>query len=49
MAIAFGPKLSYLLLPNGGSSIVDKPTLGLPPSIESIPRSVPKRLHRAKL
>lgn len=49
MAIAFGPKLSYLPLPNGGSIIVDKPTLRLPPSIESIPGSVSKRLRRAKL
>ena len=49
MAIAFGPKLSYLSLPGGGSLIVDKPTLRLPPSIESIPGSMSKRLRRARL
>lgn len=49
MAAAFGPKLSLLPLPNGGSIIVDKPSLRLPPSIESIPDSISKRYRRAKL
>ncbi len=49
MAVAFGPKLSLLGLPNGGSIIVDKPTLRLPPSIESIPEKMSKQFRRAKL
>lgn len=49
MAVSFGPKLSLLGLPGGGSIIVDKPTLRLPPSIESIPTKVSKRFRRAKL
>eukprot|EP00551_Chaetoceros_affinis_P010257 CAMPEP_0203677934 /NCGR_PEP_ID=MMETSP0090-20130426/30054_1 /ASSEMBLY_ACC=CAM_ASM_001088 /TAXON_ID=426623 /ORGANISM="Chaetoceros affinis, Strain CCMP159" /LENGTH=398 /DNA_ID=CAMNT_0050544981 /DNA_START=38 /DNA_END=1234 /DNA_ORIENTATION=- len=49
MAAAFGPKLSLLGLPNGGSIIVDKPSVRLPPSIESIPTNISKRFRRAKL
>ena len=49
MAIVFGPKLSLLPLPNGGNIIVDKPTLRLPPMIESIPESMSKQFRRAKL
>lgn len=49
MAVTFGPKLSLLALPGGGSIVVDKPTLRLPPSIEAIPGSVSKRFRRAKL
>ena len=49
MAVTFGPKLSVLGLPGGGSIIVDKPTLRLPPSVESLPGTFSKKFRRAKL
>ena len=36
-------------LPGGGSIIVDKPNVRLPPAIESLPSNVSKRFRRAKL
>jgi len=46
MATSFGPKLSFMGLPSGGRIIVDKPAVRLPPSIESIPGTISKRLRR---
>ena len=49
MAMTFGPKLYLMALPNGGKMLVDKPTVRLPRSIESIPEKVGKRMRQAKL
>jgi membrane associated rhomboid family serine protease len=46
MAYYFGPRLFLAELPNGGTTIVDKPILRLPRSLESIPEKTGKRISR---
>eukprot|EP00560_Eucampia_antarctica_P010147 CAMPEP_0197829076 /NCGR_PEP_ID=MMETSP1437-20131217/5541_1 /TAXON_ID=49252 ORGANISM="Eucampia antarctica, Strain CCMP1452" /NCGR_SAMPLE_ID=MMETSP1437 /ASSEMBLY_ACC=CAM_ASM_001096 /LENGTH=362 /DNA_ID=CAMNT_0043430557 /DNA_START=44 /DNA_END=1129 /DNA_ORIENTATION=+ len=48
MAEAFGPKLLVMGLPNGARIIVDKPTIRLPRSIESIPDQITDKFTRVQ-
>jgi membrane associated rhomboid family serine protease len=48
MAVLFGPRLSFVALPEGGSVLVDEPRLRLPPYIESIPDKIGKRFTKMK-
>jgi membrane associated rhomboid family serine protease len=48
MAEAFGPKLLVMGLPNGSRIIVDKPTIRLPRSIESIPDKISNKFTRVQ-
>jgi len=46
MTYYFGPRLYLAPLPNGGHTIVDRPILRLPRSIESIPEKTSDRMTR---
>lgn len=48
MSYYFGPRLFIAELPNGGRTIVDKPILRLPRSLESIPERVGDRFRSMK-
>uniref|UniRef100_A0A7S3PU80 Peptidase S54 rhomboid domain-containing protein n=1 Tax=Chaetoceros debilis TaxID=122233 RepID=A0A7S3PU80_9STRA len=48
MAMTFGPKLYLIGLPGGGRIIADKPSVRLPPYLETIPSKVGKRLKRGR-
>lgn len=49
MAITFGPKLSVLGLPGGGSIVVDKPAVRLPSVIEELPITLKKKIRKGRV
>ena len=49
MAITFGPKLSVLGIPGGGSIIVDKPAVRLPSVIEEFPNTLKKKFRKGRV
>jgi membrane associated rhomboid family serine protease len=48
MAALFGPRLSLVGLPNGGSALIDEPILRLPRHYEAIPEQIGTRINKMK-
>ena len=49
MAITFGPKLSVLRIPGGGSILVDKPAVRLPSAIEELPETLKNKFRKGRV